>query len=420
MFLKPKQVTPPDTERSTLQEVAAIGATPGQRLIGLTVSIVGAGLILGAIGYKYVLPNLKGGDKAEKKSAAANAADTAAPTAPPKLNVPLDLNSASAAPAPTGEPFPQSGGDKPFPPGLIGSNVGGQAAPATGTQTAGQANPPQAEDTELKAAQARKLGGGFESIGKSESIASDNPQVKPVTPANGNAPASTGALGLPGGPQAAGTALQAMLVGTSTPGTSASYISNQHLMLAKNTSISCVLDGAIQTDQPGFVSCLTDYPVRSMDGKVVLMERGTKIEGEYQKGVERGMNAIFVLWTTARTPMGVVVNLASPGTDALGRAGIHGEVDNKFWERFGGAFMFSFFQDGTAALLNPQSSSSSGGGNVVIMPNTQGTTQTAVGEILKQGSDIKSSLYKNQGETVAITVARNIDFSTVYKLVMAQ
>jgi type IV secretion system protein VirB10 len=129
------------------------------------------------------------------------------------------------------------------------------------------------------------------------------------------------------------------------------------------------------------------------------------------------MKAVFVLWSRAVTPTGVVVNLASPGTDPLGRAGVHGEVDTKFWDRFGGALLFSLLQD-SMTIAAARASQSGNGNSVVVLPSTQSTGTTAASEILKQGSDIKPSLYKNQGESVAITVARDVDFSTVYNLSM--
>ena len=48
--------------------------------------------------------------------------------------------------------------------------------------------------------------------------------------------------------------------------------------------------------------------------------------------------------------------------------------------------------------------------------NTGSTTKSIVEEMLKQGSQLKPSLYKNQGEIIKIFVARDVDFSTVYEL----
>ena len=88
-------------------------------------------------------------------------------------------------------------------------------------------------------------------------------------------------------------------------------------------------------------TCITATDTFSADGKVVLLERGTKLVGETRGQVQQGQARLFVLWTEARTPTGVVVPLDSPGTDELGRAGVSGEVQRHFWERFGAAILIS-------------------------------------------------------------------------------
>ena len=55
-------------------------------------------------------------------------------------------------------------------------------------------------------------------------------------------------------------------------------------------------------------------------------------------------------------------------------------------------------------------------GTLSQLSNTDGTTQSIVEEMLKQGSQVRPSLYKNQGEVIKIFVARDVDFSTVYEL----
>ncbi len=422
MFLKKNKAATPEAPRSKLEQTAAIGVSPGQKILGLMTAIIGSVVILGAVAYKYILPVWRG-EQPQTAAANSNAQATSPPPAP-KLSVPLDLGATPEAPplstglfgsapgmaqsGPSGSPATMQAGTKPCPPGMIGCNTSTGQPPL---QQADAQNP----DSGIEAARQRKMQGDLGNFEGNKKAAEEGTGAAAPAPAQGQArPASSGAASL----QASGagtTALSSLLIPTATPTSYATYIQNQHLTLAKGTSLTCNLDTAIQTDQFGFVSCLTDYPVYSMDGKVILAERGTKIDGEYGRGLDRGMRAIFVLWTTARTPTGVIIPLASPATDPLGRAGIHGEVDNKFWDRFGGALMFSIIQD-SLAISVARAEDKSGGGSVVVTPNTQNTGQDAVGEILKQAGDVKPTLSKNHGETVAITVARNIDFSNVYRL----
>ena len=88
-------------------------------------------------------------------------------------------------------------------------------------------------------------------------------------------------------------------------------------------------------------TCITATDTFGADGKVVLLERGTKLVGETRGAGAQGQARVFVLWTEARTPTGVVVPLASPGTDELGRSGLPGEVHRHFWQRFGAAMLIS-------------------------------------------------------------------------------
>ena len=58
----------------------------------------------------------------------------------------------------------------------------------------------------------------------------------------------------------------------------------------------------------------------------------------------------------APTPQNVVISLASPAADELGRAGVPGAVDNHWWSRFGAAILFSVIGAGpeiaSSALQN--------------------------------------------------------------------
>lgn len=204
---------------------------------------------------------------------------------------------------------------------------------------------------------------------------------------------------------------------TRLEGVRAGHLGNRDFVIAMGTQIPCTLETAMSSDQPGFVSCIVNRDILSDNGRVVLLDKGSQIVGEYRGGLKRGQHRMFVLWNRAKTPTGVIVNLASPGTDALGRAGFDGEVDTHFFERFGAAMLLSMVDDGIGLGVAALRSGNSGNQTNVFVPSasTQGA-KSAAAIAVQESVNIPPTLNKNQGESVNVFVARDLDFSSVYGL----
>ena len=201
-----------------------------------------------------------------------------------------------------------------------------------------------------------------------------------------------------------------MLTPTHLDGSRAGTLGNRDFIVAMGTSIPCVLETALASDQPGFASCVINRDMLSDNGRVVLMEKGTQVVGEYRGGLTRGQKRLFVLWNRAKTPKGVIITLASPATDALGRVGMDGYVDTHWWERFGSAILLSIVGDATTYAGNRLQDSD------VQAQNTTTAGQQAAAIAVEQSINIAPTLTKHQGEFVSIFVARDLDFSSVYSL----
>lgn len=186
----------------------------------------------------------------------------------------------------------------------------------------------------------------------------------------------------------------------------ASRLPDRNLLIAAGTSLPCVLQTAMDSATPGYVSCLVSRDVFSDNGSVVLMERGTRILGEYRGGLEAGRRRLFVLWTRAVTPTGVAVTLASPATDALGRSGFDGEIDTHFWDRFGGALLLSIVDDGVYAAA----------GQRQAFQSSARVPSDAAAIALQNSVAIPATLRKAQGSEVSIFVAQDLNFAGVYRL----
>ncbi|MBS0379592.1 MAG: type IV secretion system protein VirB10 [Proteobacteria bacterium] len=258
-----------------------------------------------------------------------------------------------------------------------------QALPAPGPQ----------EPSPAQLRQQRELGGAV--------FARESPQAAPPAAGTGSPAARA---------PTAGSALGGLLEPTVAAAASAQRLPDPRFLLPRGAFLDCTLETAIDSTLPGLTTCITAADTFGADGKVVLMERGTKLVGETRGQLQQGQARLFVLWSEARTPGGVVVPLNSPGTDELGRAGLGGEVERHFWQRFGAAILISVIDGGVQAGVQAASSRS---GAVIYAP---GASQDVLTESLKESAQIPPTLTKANGERIQVLVARDVDFRTVYEL----
>ncbi|WP_053243657.1 MULTISPECIES: type IV secretion system protein VirB10 [unclassified Achromobacter] len=192
----------------------------------------------------------------------------------------------------------------------------------------------------------------------------------------------------------------------------AGTLGNRDLLITQGTMIDCVQDTRFVSAQAGMITCYAPHDVRSTSGRVVLIDEGTKFIG-YQQGVlSQGQPRIGVVWSRLETPKGVVIHLDSPGTGALGEAGLDGHIDTHFAERFGGAILVSLISD-FGAWASSRGDNSSGS---IRFDSTGDAARDAVSTVLDNSINIPPTLYRNQGGRIGIYVARDLDFSSVYAL----
>lgn len=184
---------------------------------------------------------------------------------------------------------------------------------------------------------------------------------------------------------------------------SAGRLRNPSFTVPQGTVLPAVLETALDSTRPGAVRALIQRDIHSFDGSRVLIQRGSRLYGEYEGGIEQGQNRALIRWTRLIRPDGVTIALNSPASDPLGRAGVRGKVDGKFLQRFGGAILQSVLDIGVGVASREAT-----GGVVVALP---GSSQTVTGRSGPQ--DIKPVLNVRHGTSVSVFVARDLDFSSV-------
>ena len=124
----------------------------------------------------------------------------------------------------------------------------------------------------------------------------------------------------------------------------ASYLQKPDTLLLRGTYIRCVLETHIVTDVSGFTSCIVTEPVYSVNGKSLLLPKGSKVSGSYSGGGGR-TNRVAVVWDRITTPTGIDVMMSSPGVDNLGGAGHPGDLNNHWASKITSALMISLIAD---------------------------------------------------------------------------
>ncbi|MCK0127542.1 TrbI/VirB10 family protein [Erythrobacter sp. F6033] len=182
----------------------------------------------------------------------------------------------------------------------------------------------------------------------------------------------------------------------------AARLLNPARTIPQGTVIPAVLETALDSTRPGGARALVQRNVYSFDGTRVLIPRGSRLYGEYEAGLQRGQNRALVQWTRLIRPDGVTIALDSPSSDPLGRAGIKGKVDGKFFQRFGNAILQSVLDVGVGLAVNQASD-----GVIVALP---GSTQNVQ---VSDSGRIQPTLKVKHGTSVSVFVARDLDFSSV-------
>lgn len=395
------------------------------------------------------------GKKADEESKLVKDKPTAATSEPRRLEMPpAPVASAAVATAPripaltpsaddlaepigvrrTGSGAPASGGPKVVPPEdapvlLVTTRPGALPAPGASTRRSG-ATAPSSEGTPAPetadpndpiAATSRNLQGYQRQLqGMLESL------TKTAALATGQATGTMPSGALLGGPPMAGTPPAAVaaagaglfggqLQGSATPKVAASMLGNRSLTLPKGTAFTCALKTKVISATSGLVGCQVQRNVFSDDGRVLLIERGSHLDGEYRiASVRPGTVRIPVLWTRIRTPLGVTVDIDSPGTGQLGESGIDGYVDNRWGERIGAAMLLSLIDDSVKLVIQNQASDRQA--DTIVLPSTTANTSKLAEKVLDSTINIPPLIYQNQGGIVGIYVARDVDFSSVYEL----
>ena len=146
--------------------------------------------------------------------------------------------------------------------------------------------------------------------------------------------------------------------------------------IAQGRIIQATLETAINTDLSAPIRAVVSVDTYGEAGTVPLIPKGSRLIGRYNNVVTSGQTRVFAIWTRIIRPDGVDIELGSPESaliDAIGQAGVAGQLDTKFQEIFARSLVSSAMNIAMAI----GSDKISGGGTTTTTNSTQGGSQTS-------------------------------------------
>ncbi len=211
---------------------------------------------------------------------------------------------------------------------------------------------------------------------------------------------------------------------TSSARVRATYVGDLSSLILQGKVIDAVLETAINTDLNGILRAIISRDVYSESGRNILLQKGCKLIGKYDTSISPAQSRVDIVWNRVICPNGLDVQLGSPGTDQLGRAGISGDVDTKFGHLFMNSLLISSVNLVGAATINkifPNSTSIE-----TVNPNGSITSTTSIASeaaveavekvskvfetIVKQYESAQPTIRVNQGTRIKVFVNKDLVF----------
>lgn len=188
--------------------------------------------------------------------------------------------------------------------------------------------------------------------------------------------------------------------------------------------ISAVLETAIDTDIQATVRAVITRDIYAEEGKNILIPKGSRVIGTYETNISAGQTRVTINWNRIIRVDGMSLNISSVGADRLGRAGVQGDLDNKYAQQLANSFLSSVLSVGTSLAVEKMSGST--GITNTISSLTGETTQTsgkasdyaliqATKDFMDDAQDIVDNIAKQkpviripQGERVIIMVTQDL------------
>ena len=184
-----------------------------------------------------------------------------------------------------------------------------------------------------------------------------------------------------------------------------------HFLLKRNTIFHCIPEQPLDSDVPGPIGCTVAEDVMSADGSVVLIEKGSSVDGEVTRAPNAGSDRMFVEFDEILTLSGIPIYLSGTGGDTLGTSGVDGAVNEHLWRKIRAAVLLAAVQVAGQVAENESQKANN------LNLNVGSSGESLADQAFAHDINIAPTLYRNQADPITVTVRQDIPMDDAYRLV---
>jgi hypothetical protein len=155
------------------------------------------------------------------------------------------------------------------------------------------------------------------------------------------------------------------------PGIVSTFPVDRTRVITADRYIPAVLENTINSQLPGRAIAVTERNVFGSQGRTVLIPAGSRVIGHYRSLGRYGEARLDISWSRIIRPDGVSINIDNQAADVMGRVGLPGDLDTRFFEKYGSSLLTSVIAAAGDWALSGNSSS--------VTSPLGGTTQSLSG-----------------------------------------
>lgn len=212
-------------------------------------------------------------------------------------------------------------------------------------------------------------------------------------------------------------------------GVKTTYVADRTHAITQGKLLTAVLETAINTEIPGSVRAVVSRDVYGEAGNEVLIPKGSRLYGTYSSKITRGQGRVNIDWSRLMRPDGVDLSISFNASDQFGRAGIRGNVNNKYGAVIANSLLTSILavggvvaaqnliggDAGTTATTTAGVTTTTGSASAQAVADVSKTVVDTVGQIIGNTLDLAPIIRVPQGTKITVIVNADMNLPSISK-----